>query len=166
MTIELQKPLAHFPMLVAQPIASVLRRENVESWGVNWTDWTAITPSAVQAGELPVGTGPFRVSELDFLTRYTLVANEHYREGSPSLGGIEFIVENEDAQIDELLAIERGDLDVVRIDEIVAKSVEDIGWNARTIRFERPPGLGYVAFNAGIAPYEDTDTMRGNSVAH
>ena len=59
LTVELHKPLAHFPMLVAQPIAFVLRRENVENWGVNWTDWTAITPMAVQAGEMPVGTRAF-----------------------------------------------------------------------------------------------------------
>lgn len=31
LTIELKEPLAHFPMLVAQPIASVLRRENAEN---------------------------------------------------------------------------------------------------------------------------------------
>ena len=86
------------------------------------------------------------MSELDFLSRYTLVANEYYREGPPSLEGIEFIVEDEDAQIDELLAIERGNLDVVRIDQSLADSVEEIGWNAKIMRFERPPGLGYVAF--------------------
>lgn len=68
------------------------------------------------------------MSELDFIRRYTLIANEYYREGPPNLEGIEFIVESEDAQIDELLGIERGELDVVKIDGNVAESVEDIGW--------------------------------------
>ena len=60
--VRLTNPRADFPALLADPVASVLKKDNVLSWGTEWTN----SGSSSQSGRfstynMPVGARPFRL---------------------------------------------------------------------------------------------------------
>ncbi|MHC4940327.1 MAG: ABC transporter substrate-binding protein [Planctomycetota bacterium] len=69
-TIELEKPVAFFPVLLSHPVAGILP-EGTKRLGESWQDGC-------------VGTGPFRVVRFKPGARLELERNPHYwRQGSP-----------------------------------------------------------------------------------
>ena len=59
-----------FLALLADPVAVVLKQENVENWGIDWG--SAVHESAPanmgEHDELPIGTGPFKLESFDYLS--------------------------------------------------------------------------------------------------
>ena len=81
--VQLENPRPDFPLLLADPIASVLKRNNVEDWAFTWTQFSSIRRSGRSSNrsELPVGAGPFKLASYDpehVSTRCSLVRNQHY----------------------------------------------------------------------------------------
>ncbi len=91
--VRLKAPRPDFLWLLADPIASVLKRENVEDWAYRWTQFSSMLRSGRSSNraELPVGAGPFRLASYDpehLSTRCSLVKNEHYWGEGAKLDGI------------------------------------------------------------------------------
>ena len=86
--VRLRSPLPHFPQLLAEPVATVLSRENVESWGFDWSDWQSppATPRRLPwvFDELPVSSGPFAVSAFDAWDNRMVLRRNHYFWGEPA----------------------------------------------------------------------------------
>ena len=60
--VRLTNPRADFPALLADPVASVLKKDNVLEWGVEWDNfgtWTGNAGFTVE--DMPVGAGPFKL---------------------------------------------------------------------------------------------------------
>ena len=91
--VTLTVPRSDFTALLADPVASVLKRENVENWGVDWASVVKDSklPRSEPDNELPVGAGPFRLAAFEFIQGpCVLVRNEHYHDRPAYLEGIEF----------------------------------------------------------------------------
>ena len=91
--VTLSEPSAIFPFLMADPVAAVLKRQNVENRGVNLSD-PFLSPSAMMFEELPVGTGPFKLAIFDAEQgKFALVRNDYYHEGAPYLDGVVYVTD-------------------------------------------------------------------------
>lgn len=91
--VQLEEPRLDFPFLLADPIASVLKRNNVENWAYKWTQSSSIRRSgrSDDRSELPVGAGPFKLVTYDpehVSTRCYLVRNEYYWREPPKIDAI------------------------------------------------------------------------------
>lgn len=90
--VSLATPDVDFPAKLANRVASVLKESNVDQWAPYWTDpWIAVTMDGWWGlSDLPVGTGPLKVDELDYWNNSAvLMPNEHYwGESSGSTGVI------------------------------------------------------------------------------
>ena len=79
--IGLSKPRSDFPVLLADPSASVLKRGNVERWRDEWSNWYPDESDVYETSEMPIGTGPFKIVELDpdpYELKVVLRRNDHY----------------------------------------------------------------------------------------
>ena len=77
--ITMQKPQSDFLAQLADPVASVLNRENVELWGYDLAGWWAEPQRVpVKMDVMPVGTGPFKLVEFDAQGESIIQRNEHY----------------------------------------------------------------------------------------
>ena len=92
--INLTEPRADFPALLADPVASVLKKDNVLSWGIKWQNSGASTQSG-RFGDynMPVGAGPFRL--VDYWhgitsARCPIARNPHYWGEPAYLDGVWF----------------------------------------------------------------------------
>ncbi len=122
--VVLESPDNQFLALLAKPVAAVLRRSNVETWGVNWADWqtsSTIRSYSFDLETLPVGTGPFRLAEFEFLGNVKIVRNDYYHEGTPDLGAVIFVtgisrIGDADPLLSQAEAFEFGNIDTITVD--------------------------------------------------
>ncbi len=159
--VTLSEPSAVFPYLMADPVAAVLKRENVQNWGINFADRfrlrSASESLATEFEELPVGTGPFKIALFDFeRAQLVLERNDHYHEGPPYLDGVEFVTDlfkEQDGQMvaDFDRAFEEGLIDWTFGSARSAKN--DLGGEIVT----RLSGnrSDFLIFNSGLPPYDD-----------
>ena len=165
--VELDAPLTNFTALLADPVASVLKRTNVENWRVDWSSWFeefTFGTDPYTFNELPVGTGPFKLEEFDFLADQMVFSrNEHYWDEPPRLDRIEFVplsdtsgenVGSADnltftAQID--LAYDFG---FSTSHEAEAQGA-DPGFQGQFKTYAIAPSVHFLAFNTAIEPYDD-----------
>ena len=159
--VTLSEPSAVFPFLVADPVAAVLKRENVQNWGINFADRfrlrSASDPLATEFEELPVGTGPFKVAVFDFeRAELVLERNNHYHDGPPYLDGVEFVTD---------LFEERDGQMVANFDRAFEEGLID--WTFGSTSSEKNELGGeivtrlsgnrsdFLIFNSGLPPYDD-----------
>lgn len=165
-SVELRQRHASFLWSMADPVASVLKPSNASLWaeGVDWAGGQFLPTLP----ELPVGTGPFRVSALALLDGFvTLERNPHYWDIAPCLDAVKYVgiaSDALDAQINKWLDgtsdfedipnrfCEDGDGsdDIITVD----------GLPASLMRLETPPRVAYLAFNPAVAPFDDVDFRR------
>ena len=89
--VSLVAPDVEFPSKLAHRVASVLKESNVDQWPPLWTEpWVTVTMGDSGAlSDLPVGTGPLKVGELDYWDNSAvLVPNDYYWDGSPGSTGV------------------------------------------------------------------------------
>lgn len=137
---ELVTPYPQFRALLTQPWASVVAPEAVTRYGSGF-------------GEHPVGTGPFRLGDVD-KARVRLVRNPTYRiKGLPKVDELRLeIVPDAAAQATRYLA---GDLDILRIWAANEKQIVDRGYQllpalkarGHTLVDAVPLNVSYLVFN-------------------
>uniref|UniRef100_A0A7C4XJ30 Solute-binding protein family 5 domain-containing protein n=1 Tax=candidate division WOR-3 bacterium TaxID=2052148 RepID=A0A7C4XJ30_UNCW3 len=102
-------------------------------------------------GEYPIGTGPFRVSEWEKNKRISLVANEFYYEGRPSIDELEFLIIKDDDHCYELF--KKGALSIYRPGE---KNLKKIKSETPELLFTVPElSIQYLAFNCQKFPFNN-----------
>ena len=159
--VTLSEPSAVFPYLMADPVAAVLKRENVQNWGINFADRfrlrSASEPHATEFGELPVGTGPFKIALFDFeRAELVLERNDYYHEGAPFLDGVEFVTD---------LFEERGGQMVANFDRAFEDGLIDWTFGSTSTATNELGGeivtrlsgnrSYFLIFNSGLPPYDD-----------
>ena len=87
LVVTFTAPVPDFPMLLADPVAAVVKQENVAQWGAvfrNGSGSTVLFRDHITQPEKPIGAGPFAYSDFDLsnFEECSLVRNPHYH-GSP-----------------------------------------------------------------------------------
>jgi oligopeptide transport system substrate-binding protein len=141
--IDLTKPTPYFHTLAYTWVFFPVKQAIVAKDPDNW--WK--TPAN------HLGNGPFTVTRIDEIQRWTFAANDHYRLGRPTLDGIEFVYVGDPAVA--LQAYRAGDLDIVgvaatTIDEVKA----DPALSAQLLNY---PLAGTIALGMSLrtAPFDD-----------
>ena len=90
--VRLTNPRADFPALLADPVASVLKRENAESWPIEWyNSGMVIGGGRFNQESLPVGAGPFKLIDhwdQSEPNRCAIARNPHYWGEPAYLDGV------------------------------------------------------------------------------
>ena len=171
-TLERRQP--NFPAFLADPLASVLSADNVASWGtVNWSEfmregWVEQHPT-LTFNELPVGTGPFRIVELDWQTEATLEPNPFYWGGEPQIdsliirdlfgSGLDGRAESESLWGFDVYHADSETIEGVR--EGFPGTLDGVSFGIfEAAIFETAPQISFLALNSAIAPYDDVDFRR------
>ena len=93
-------------------MAFVLKRGNVENWGVDWGEVINEfeRPIFSSAFDLPVGTGPFKLVRADYRKGpWVLERNEHYWDRQPYLDSIAIVTEYSTLGFEQWTAREESD---------------------------------------------------------
>ena len=92
--VRLTHPRADFPALLADTVASVLKKDNVLSWGIEWANsGMSILTVPFSEWNMPVGAGPFKL--IDYWNEVTgarcpIARNPHYWGEPAYLDGVWF----------------------------------------------------------------------------
>jgi ABC-type transport system substrate-binding protein len=146
-TIELERPISFFPVLISDLVASIVPEGTVH-FGHSWKDGA-------------VGTGPFRVVGFEPGQRLELERNPHYwREGFPRSEGIvfRFGVQPEEMR-SEFLA---GRYSVAS--DLLPRDAEALRQDRRyAAGYKESPRLStyFIAFNIHRPAFGDPDVRRG-----
>ena len=65
LVVDLVRPVAHFPMMLASPVAAVLSRDNALYWDDAWSNSGVEQAIWFNTYSLPTGVGPFKLVEFD-----------------------------------------------------------------------------------------------------
>lgn len=188
--IGLTKPRADLPALLADPVASVLKRENVELWpveyynsGMSISDVGRWTPE-----NLPVGMGPFKLvdfkdqSESD---RCAIARNPHYWGEPAYLDGVWYRTDTKETEttedgytgvigIDPLAFVEEATYFEELTNYYLVEDIEDLeGAEAEVVPEEGievdgaledvaifPSTYVFVVLNAAAPPFDDIHFRR------
>lgn len=173
LSVELKRQTAHFLHALADPVASVLNRENFEGWGtVNWVrhqhDRTFGGPDDVVFDELPAGTGPFMIVAHDHSYDVMLEPNPNYWRGAPA--GVAGVTYSNPYQGSSpwLPAVmpELRDFDSMEAPEEWARSITDgdpiisLGDSVgifEPLEVRRAPQVTWLALNPAVEPFDDLE---------
>ena len=118
LVIDLVRPVSHFPMMLANPVAAVLNEVYTAYWGDAWSNSGMIQDIWFDADFLPTGAGPFKLVEFNAKgDRCVLERNARYWDESVDvIDRIELIPSGPDlSDIDRELEDVSGDADIVRV---------------------------------------------------
>ena len=189
LTVKLTDPRADFPALLADPVASVLKKDNVLEWGMTWENSGFVTGnSGFLSNNMPVGAGPFR------LVRYwagprsgscAIARNPHYWGEPTYLDGVWFRADlTEWEQLDDggrstlpldpmIFVEEETDFEQMPTIFITEESEDGVGSELTVETEERievddaeemvahlPPAFIFAVLNPAAPPFDDIHFRR------
>ncbi len=182
--VKLTTPRADFPAMLADPVASVLKEDNVLEWGIVWDNNGSIKelPDS-QVGNLPVGAGPFRLDryQVEFGGESCSIARNPHYWGQPAyLDGVWFRPEVMDRQstADGLETIDNDPMafvnEAIDFEPIWVQYIEDDGedgapalstdpievFGAREGDANFAPTFVFMVLNAAAPPFDDIHFRR------
>ena len=153
--VTVSNPRSDFTALLADPVAFVLKRGNVENWGVDWGEVINEfeRPIFSSAFDLPVGTGPFKLVRADYRKGpWVLERNEHYWDRQPYLDSIAIVTEYSTLGFEQWTAREESDFIEGDVDMIFGYPD---GVELKTFPADVPPQTSFLVFNASQPPFDD-----------
>ena len=178
--VTLNAPASDFPTLLADPIASILKRNNANQWDNLWSNHetdpsTILAPSKGLPAALPVGTGPFKLIAYETPARISegfsgdntcaLQRNQHYwHPDLPYLDGIianarpDFLAPDSDSADRQLAALTGGTLDFAVLDANATASDAPQGTTAQVAPLST--WSRFLVFNPGVPPFNDANVRR------
>lgn len=187
--VHLTNPRPDFPALLADPVASVLKKDNVLSWGIDWTN-SGMSSTTIPFNEnsMPVGAGPFRL--VDYWEhipgqRCLILRNPHYWGEPAYLDGVWFRADltewermddggwstmpidplafvNEETDFEELHHFDLvEDIEDSEVSQVLASSSDMIDVEGAVEDFaDVAPRFIFVVLNAGAPPFDDLHFRR------
>ena len=146
LTIELSRPVLHFPLMLANQVAAVLNPSNVSSWDGTWSNAEITLGDALLRGPtLPVGAGPYRLAEYqDAADVCVIELNPHYWGLQADVERVEFIISTPDTAVGDF---ESGKTDVRRFMSGADDQLES-AW------LIKPARISSIILNPSIPPLD------------
>ncbi len=169
--ITLQQAQTDFPAQLADPVAAVLKRENVEKWGYDLAGWWAEPQRVpVKMKVMPVGTGPFKLVEFDANGKSVIERNAHYAHRQAYLDAVEFTMRFEgspDYYDISAQGFDGGEFDIAFFGDDDPEQFDPTSEDMVGILVynEQPRETRFFAFNASLPPYDDRHFRRALSAA-
>ena len=181
--IHLTQPRAEFSSLMADPVASVLKKDNVSQWMTTWeADGSEYELGPTDQDNLPVGAGPFKLVDYSIGSdpgHCAIARNPHYWGRPAYLDGVWFrpevmIRETERTGSDVMTMIETDPLafvneeaDYESTDYVVQGSEADYPPNnlievegSEMFEYEPVPTISFLVLNAAAPPFDDVHFRR------
>ncbi len=175
LVVRLVRPAYHFTALLSDPVASVLKPDNVKHWGVDWlrvfnTSWVE-GEAPFQFKELPASTGPFKLAEFDFLKNVTVLKpNENYWDVGAQLEALEYTnlyssywhgeAPNPSLDPNQFDVRSSDSFEVGGLLEGAEFAVNSVPVTGKGVASDTAPQSTFLAFNTAISPYDDVDFRR------
>ncbi len=180
--VRLTQARAEFTALLADPVASVLKKDNVESWAVEWENPGGNVPvSGFDETNMPVGAGPFKL--VTYFVSYGLgkdkcaiARNPHYWGRPAYLDGVWFrtdaVKSETHAQHGEIqtinpLAFANEETDYEAMPCFVDRTAAgpEIGEfievdGATENSKDRAPTISFIVLNAAAPPFDELHFRR------
>ena len=181
--VRLTQARAEFIALLADPVASVLKKDNVESWPVKWENpGGLIEVYGFDETNMPVGAGPFKL--IDYFVRFApgkdrcvISRNPHYWGRPAYLDGVWFrpeVMKHETESLggevahkisSEPRAFVNEETDYEStpcyFDSVPAEDEDFIEVDgARESSKNRAPTISFIVLNAAAPPFDDPDFRR------
>lgn len=170
--VNLDLPSPDFPMRVAHPVAAVLKKDNVSTWGTQFTnakdmmdavtDWSQ---AAFWDTRRPVGAGPFRVasySPLSYARTCAIEKNPHYWGTKPEIDYVVFMDLPNTSPGTELENLEKSAYSENEIDYILITPYEAADITAGTSEIsgnvrhtDSVPSTLFLLLDPAIPPFDD-----------
>ena len=178
--VRLTEPTPLFPMMISGPAAFVLKRENVESWPVKWTndnlingnsppidyDYHEFGISDFTERNMVVGAGPFKLSEYsadDVFADCVITRNDHYW-GAPAQ--LDVVVFDQDLGTSTGTAFQpvtwfrSAAVDVLPVGNEAQVEEFQKSNQAKSVTIMPPPYAFFLAFNPAVSPMDDVHFRR------
>ena len=170
--VELDRPTTDFPMLLTDPVAAVLKKENVSTWGMTFANHDEIFDAIPEFADLafwdarrPVGAGPFRVTSyypLSDARTCAIEKNPNYWGQKPQIDYIVLVdLANSSAEI-EIADLEKSTYDENEIDymfltpeEAAAITAGASQLNGNVVHTDSTPSTKFLLLNPAIPPFDD-----------
>ncbi len=171
--VQLNQPTTDFPMLLADPVAAVLKKENVSTWGMTFANHDEIFDAITEFPDLafldarrPVGAGPFRVtsySPLSDARTCVIEKNPHYWGPLPDVDYVVFVdlVNSTPSEIElgelkkNAYAEDAIDYMFLPPEEAAAITAGEIQLNGNVIHTDSVPSTKFLLLNPAIPPFDD-----------
>ena len=181
LTVELVAPRADFPLLLTDPIASVLKPENVEDWDGVWRNHMTQPSDTFERASgptttMPVGAGPFRLTAYATPAQISeswegdhacvLTRNDYYWDAKlPYLDGIianarhGYLGPGDDATARQMTMLDDSSLDFAVLDP---RSTADESQSSGSTTIVNPltSWSHFLVFNPDVAPFGDERVRR------
>ena len=170
--VNLNQPSPDFPMRVADPVAAVLKEDNVSAWGMQFANAddlfdavSDLSQSAFLDLRRPVGTGPFRIisySPLSYARTCVIEKNPYYWGPKPAIDYIVFVDLANSHTDDDLERAEKSAYSQDEVDYIFLTPEEaadtnsgqsEIDGNVR--HTDSVPSTMFLILNPAIPPFDD-----------
>jgi len=138
--ICLEKPFSPFLNLMTMAAAYVVPKEEVEKWGVDFSNH-------------PIGTGPFILREWQHNNRLLLERNEHYFSGRARVKGICYRVIPED--LTAVTEFELGNLDIISVPASEFRRYTSSNTWKGLVASREGINSYYLGFNCDRPPFND-----------
>ncbi len=170
LSVRLNRPVAHFPMLLADQSASVLKRENVEKWDVWWSNSGTVSlgNQPFLLSGLPVGAGPFKLSKLNLQTdECELERNQHYWSRKAYLDRVVFRSDGPRSAPGEPGRQVAGLFAQGLIDYVAAgiDNASSINPSAQKLTLKGIQQIEYLLFNPTVPPFDQLRFRRALTAA-
>ena len=170
--VELDRPTTDFPMLLTDPVAAVLKKENVSTWGMTFANHDEIFDAIPEFADLafwdarrPVGAGPFRVTSyypLSDARTCAIEKNPNYWGQKPQIDYIVLVdLANSSAEI-EIADLEKSTYDENESDymfltpeEAAAITAGASQLNGNVVHTDSTPSTKFLLLNPAIPPFDD-----------
>ena len=177
--IRLKAPRTRFEMMLADPVASVLKRDNVRNWGFQFANSfdphdavEGVPPGSFAGVGKPVGAGPFRVvsySPYELHRPCVIESNPFYHGRKPS---VQYVVissllsqdwASEDNVHDTSTHAYINDaIDYMNLspDRARVESVGEGDLQGNVQRYDAVPSTMFLYLNPAVAPLDDLNVRR------
>ncbi len=165
LNVALEQPRPDFINLLTDPVAYVLKKDNVEIWTVRWDNASGIAEveGPLESITIPIGAGPYMLAQYNpdlFINECILIKNEHY--WSPHVMIEEVIVSasiadhiGNSTSADPQQILEKRLADYFSVGLANPSDLNPTETHGETVTITDAPKTWFIMLNTAYPPFDD-----------